>query len=69
MPTSTSGAVWGSVSCPRKLRHDKLKRPSLDPTFVLSALGYCGNMAVQRGGPRRREPAHFLDERRLILSD
>ena len=47
----------------------KLERPSLDPAFNLSALGYCRNMAVQRGGPKRRATACFLDERRLILSN
>ena len=41
--------------------HKKGERPSLEPVFGLSVLGYCRNMAVQHGGLCRRGPAPYVD--------
>ncbi len=37
------------------------KRPSLEPVFGLSILGYCRNIAAQHGGLHERGPAPYVD--------
>ena len=41
--------------------HEKHERPSLEPVFGLSILGYCRNMAVQHGGLHGGGPAPSVD--------
>ena len=37
------------------------ERPSLEPVFGLSFLGYCRNMEVQHGSLRGRGPSPYVD--------
>ena len=44
-----------------KLKKHKDKRPSLEPVFGLSILGYCTNMVLQDGGLYGRGPTPDVD--------